>query len=235
MTQRILNAVPTPEAEITGEQRATLDLVTLPVRKIVGMIPPRQDQGGTGTCVAHAAYILYGHHFKAKYGRFPLIGEPEILRFYDMCVAVEGRTDPERAFGIFSVTAMRVMKGSGWPLADGKRGPRIKGYEYVGNGYQQVRQSIAQYDDPVYVAMSWDAAWMGLPPSRILKVPVGQMIGGHALGAFGYDDAHPVAREALALMNSWGRWSAKGNGMCYQRDEYTTDRWFEAWRVTGME
>ena len=237
MTQRILNQEPSPPGEIATEERAALPVrgAVIPSRIIVPMIPPRMDQGITGTCAAHAGYILYGHHYKQKYGRFPLIGEPEILKFYDLCKQVDGQPDPERVLGTYLLTVMRVMAGSGWPLADGTRGPRITGYEYVGNDYDDVRRSIATYNDPVLIGMSWDANWMGLPASRVLKQPVGQIIGGHAVGVFGYDDNHPIAGPALADMNSWGRWSAGGNGMCYQRDDYLPGRWVEAWRAKGIQ
>jgi hypothetical protein len=235
MTQRILNAERTPIAEIKTEPLVTLDrTLTLPTRVIVPMIPPLMDQGITGSCVAHAAYILYGHHYKQRYGRFPLIGEPEILKFYDLCKKVDGEPDPERIKGTYLLTALRVMAGSGWPLADGTRGPKITGYEYVGDDYMDVKRSIAQYNDPILFAIPWDANWISLPANRVLKRPVGQWIGAHAMADFGYDDNHAVAGEAYADRNSWGRWSSGGNGMAYIRDEYKQLWWLEAWRVKGI-
>lgn len=232
MTQRIFNVRPSPDAHIAETERVTLDLVTLPSRVVVPMIPPRMDQGIYGTCVAHMAYAVYSHHFKQRYGYFPKIGEPEILKFYDMCVAVEGRSDPDRQFGVFMSTAFRVMKGSGFPLADGKRGPKITGFQFVGNTYDEIKRSIAQYNDPVGVAMSWDAAWMRCPATKILRPPVGQDIGGHAITMFVYDDDYSIAGEAECFANSWGlRWGP--NGTAYLKDEYF-NRWIEAYRVTGM-
>ena len=235
MVQRILNAKPSPEAHIAETERATLDLVTtLPSRVVVPMIPPRMDQGVTGTCGAHMAYAVYGHHFKQKYGRFPAIGEPEILKFYDLCVAVEGGHDPERINGIFMTTAFRVMRGSGFPLADGKRGPHITGFQYVGNTYDEIRRSIALYNDPVGMALSWDAAWMRCPATKVLRPPVGQDIGGHAFAAFVYDDAYTTAGQVECNANSWGlNWGP--NGTFYLKDDYLNGRWVEAYRVTGIE
>ena len=232
MTQIIFNAKPTPASEIATEQRATLDLVTLPSRVVVPMIPPRMNQEG-GTCVAHQAYVLYSHHYKQKHGRFPAIGEPEILKFYDLCVQVEGGNDPYRQFGIFMVTAFRVMRGSGFPLANGKRGPKITGFEYVGATYDAIRRSLGQYNDPVGVAFDYDANWMACPANRILRPPVGHSVGGHAEGAFVYDDAYGLAGEVACLVNSWGKWGP--NGTAYIKDEYLAGRWVEAWRVTGIE
>lgn len=233
MTQRIFNVGPSPDAHIAETERATLDLVTLPSRVVVPMIPPRMDQGSTGTCVAHMAYVVYSHKFKEKYGYFPKIGEPEILRFYDMCVSVEGGHDPDRQFGIFLTTAFRVMRGSGFPLADGKRGPKATGFQYVGNSYTEVKRSIAQYNDPVGMATWWDAAWMSCPTSKVLRPPVGQDIGGHAFAAFVYDDAYGTAGEVECNVNSWGlRWGP--NGTFYLKDDYLVNRWVEAYRLTGI-
>jgi hypothetical protein len=200
----------------------------------VPMIPPRMDQGATGTCVAHMAAVLYMHHFKQKYGRFPAIGEPEILKFYDMCVAVEGGNDPYRQFGIWMTTAFRVMRGSGFPLADGKRGPHTTGFQVVGNTYDEIKRSLALYNDPVGMALSWDANWMSCPASKVLRPPVGQDIGGHAFAAFVYDDAYGTAGEVKGNVNSWGlHWGP--NGTFYLRDEYMVGRWVEAYRVTGID
>lgn len=234
MTQRILNAVATPPAEIKVEATTTLDrALPLPPRVIVPEIPLLVDQGGTGTCVAHAAYICYGHAYKAKYGHFPQILEREILKFYDLCKLVDHDPDPDRSHGTWLVTALRTMAGSGWPLADGTRGPQITGFEYVGNSYADVKLAIAQHGDPILYRVDWDANWMALPTSRILRAPVGHLIGGHAMADFGYDDRINLCSDADR--NSWGRWSPGGNGMCYFRGAYKENAGLEAWRVKGIE
>jgi len=232
MTQRIFNVEPSPEAQIAEEERATLDLVAWPSRVVVPMIPPRMNQQG-GTCVAHMAYVVYSHKYKEKYGRFPLIGEPEILKFYDLCLKVEGRSDPERMQGIYMTTAFRVMRGSGFPLADGTRGPKAAGFQFVGNTFGEIKRSIAQYNDPVGLALSWDANWMSCPTSKILRPPVGQIIGGHAFAAFVYDDNYSTAGPVECNVNSWGlHWGP--NGTFYLKDEYYGGRWVEAYRLTGI-
>jgi hypothetical protein len=234
VTQRILNVQPSPETHIAEAERAALDLVAIPSRVVVPMIPPRMDQGSTGTCVAHMAYVLYSHAYKQKYGRFPLIGTPEIFKFYDLCLRVEGRTDPERLFGLWMTTAFRVMKGSGYPLADGSRGPHTTGFQVVGNTYAEVKRAIAQYNDPVGMACTWDANWMVCPATKVLRPPVGQDIGGHAFAAFVYDDAYRTVGEVEGNANSWGLdWGP--NGTFYLRDEYMDGRWVEAYRLTGIE
>jgi C1A family cysteine protease len=83
------------------------------------------------------------------------------------------------------------------------------------------------------VALSWDAAWMRCPTSKILRPPVGQDIGGHAVGMFVYDDSYGVAGEVECLANSWSlNWGP--NGTAYLKDEYF-NRWVEAYRVTGIQ
>jgi hypothetical protein len=186
-----------------------------------------------GTCAAHMAYVLYSHKFKEKYGYFPKIGEPQILQFYDLCVKVEGRTDPDRMTGIWMTTAFRVMKGSGFPIVGG-RGPKATGFQLVGNTFDEIKRSIAQYNDPVGVALTWDANWMSCPTSKVLRPPVGQDIGGHAFAAFVYDDNYSVAGPVECNVNSWGlRWGP--NGTFYLKDEYYLGRWVEAYRITGIE
>jgi hypothetical protein len=236
VTQRILNAVPTPADEIKIEPVVTLDrALVMPPRLILPNIPPLQDQGATGTCVAHAAYVVYQHAHKSKYGRFAAIGEPEILRFYDLCKKVDGQPDPGRSMGTWLLTALRVMAGSGYPLANGTRGPRITGYEFVGDDYHDTRRAMAQYGSPILFRVDWDANWMYLPSSRIVKRPVGQIVGGHAMASFGYDDnLSGTTADADADRNSWGKWSVNGNGSCYFRSDWKIGHGLEAWRVIGI-
>jgi len=238
VTQRIFNVRPSPPDEIDREERATFTVeraaLDIPSgRTVVGMIPPRTDQGSLGTCIAHMSYVLYSHKFKEKYGRFPAIGIPEINAFYDLCVKVEGGYDPERTGGLWPVTAFRVMRGSGFPLAGGKRGPHITGFEYVGSTYADVRRSIVTFNDPVGVALSWDSAWMVCPTNKVLRPPVGQIIGGHGFAAFVRDDAYAGVGEVEGNVQSWGKWGP--NGTFYLRDDYLLDRWVEGWRIKGIE
>jgi len=231
--QRIFNAGPSPWQHIQDADPALLDRLTpLPSRVIVPRIPLLVDQDGTGTCVAHAAYILYGHAYKTKYGAFPAIGEQEILAFYDLCKKVDADPDPYRYKGTWLTTALRVMRGSGYPLANGARGPKIIGYEFVGYDADSIRRSLAQHQTPVMYRIDWDYTWLSLPPSRIMLTPSGHILGGHALSSFGYDDA--VAGGSDADRNSWGKWSSGGNGNCYFPYTMKEGHGLEAWRVTGI-
>lgn len=230
MVQRILNVGPTPQSEIKVETIVSLDrTLILPSRKLLTGIPLLVDQGSTGTCVAHAAYGLYNWWFKRKYGHFAPL---DIMAFYDLCKIVDHDPDPERTHGTLLLTALRTMAGSGYPFIGGGRGPKIIGYEYIGDNTADVKLALAQHSDPVLFRVDWDANWMTLPYSRILKAPVGQIIGGHAMYDYGYDDNINGASDIER--NSWGRWSTAGNGGCYMRDAYKDSHRLEAWRVTGI-
>jgi hypothetical protein len=232
VTQRILNARSTPEVEIVAESQATLDRITpLPSRLILSGIPPTQDQGTTGICVAEMAYGLYNWAYKRKYGKF---ADLDAYAFYDLCKLVDHDPDPDRWHGTTLLTALRVMAGSGFPLKNGARAPKIEGYEYVGSTSEDVQRAILTFGTPVGWRVNWDAQWFYLPRSRILKAPIGQIVGGHAMYTFGFDDSVNLGSDTDK--NSWGAWSVAGNGNCYFADRYKDrpEAGFEAWRVTGI-
>ena len=231
MTQRILNAEPTPIGEIRNEQPAPLDRLAsvTPGRVLLPNIPPVTDQGSEGTCVAHAAGGVYSWWYRQRYGKFPAIDQ---RAFYDLCKKIDGQPDPERMLGTYLLTALRVMRGSGYPLVGGGRGPKITGYLYVGSVFDDLQRAIDQMRSPVLFRLDWDANWMYLPASRIVKAPVGQYIGGHALYSIGFDDS--VNGESAIDRNSWGAWSSGGNGTCYFADRYKDTHGLEGWIVTGI-
>lgn len=235
MTQRILNAQPSPLDEIAKEEQAQLDrAATFPARIVLGGVPPARDQGNTGTCVAHAAYGLYAWWYKRKYGSFPAIGEEAILAFYDLCKRIDGDPDPGRTHGTTLLTALRVMKGSGFPLDGGGRGPKVSGYHYVGPKAHDGRLALAQFGSPILFALGWDANWFYLPTTHILKRPVGQIVGGHAMYDYGYDLG--VTTGCDISRNSWGPWSSDGFTGCYFAETYKDGPgyWYECWQVTGI-
>ncbi len=236
MPQRIFNVVPTPQEEIDKEDVAQLDRAAgFPARVILGFIPPTLDQIG-GTCVAHAAYVLYQHLYKRKYGHFAPITEKGVLAFYDLMKKVENDPDPDRTHGAYLLTAMRVMAGSGFPFDDGTRGPKITAYHYVGNKAHDGRLAIAQYGFPVLMGVPWDANWVYLPTTHILRPPVGQVIGGHAMGEIGYDlNVKPDLGGTNVDRNSWDGWSSDGFSSCYFPERYKDQAgWYECWQATGI-
>jgi hypothetical protein len=236
MPQRILNAQQSPVEEIAKEEQAQLDrAATFPDRIVLTGCPPTQDQQG-GTCVAHAAYFLYQWWYKRKYGHFAPITEPSILRFYDLMKQVDHQPDPQRIYGTSLLTAMRTLAGSGFPLDTGGRGPKITGYHYVGDKAHDGRLALAQFGSPIAFALGWDANWFYLPTSHILKAPVGQIVGGHAMAEYGYDLAARAPRKLDIDRNSWDGWSSDGFGSCYFDEAYKDDPayWYECWQVTGI-
>lgn len=235
MTQRIFNADPTPIGDISGEVAAPIDRAApLSPRKQILPVPARLDQGATGTCVAMAARMVYCHAFRLKYGKWPAIGVPEVFAFYHLVrQAVNAPPDPGMGQGLTLQWALRTMKGSGYPLASGKRGPKITGYEYVGSTTDDAQRAVDQFSVPVLYRLDWDANWLYLARNRVLKAPVGHTVGGHAMSGWGYDIE--VAGSSDIDANSWGKWSVDGSGMCYFPDAYKADRGLEIWRVVGIE
>lgn len=237
MPQRVMNVVPTPQEEIDKEEKAQLDRAAgFPVRVVLPFIPPVLDQQG-GTCVAHGAYVLYQQLYKTKYGHFAPITERGVLAFYDLMKKVENDPDPNRTHGAYLVTAMRVMAGSGFPFDNGTRGPKITGFHYVGNKAHDGRLALAQYRTPVLMGTGWDANWFYLPRTHILKAPVGQLVGGHAMGEIGYDlNVMPQLGGTDIDQNSWDGWCADGFGRCYFPESYKDrpDSWYEVWQATGI-
>lgn len=231
MTQRILNAPVSPAVEVAVEPIAKLDRGgAVPDRLVLPNVPPLVDQGQTGTCVAHAAYGVYNWAYRQRYGAFAKL---DIMAFYDLCKQVDHDPDPGRWHGTTLLTALRVMAGSGFPLVGGGRAPRIGGYHYIGDDWADVQYALEQYRQPIFWRVDWDANWMYLPRSRVLKAPVGQAIGGHALYTFGYDKS--VNQSADLDRNSWGPWSVAGNGSCYFADRFKThERSVEAWQITSI-
>lgn len=233
MTQRLLNALPSDPAEMAFEPLAQLDRAAPlpPGRYVAPMVPPVTDQGSEGTCVAHAAGNVYGHWYRRRYGRYPALDQ---RAFYTLVRrAVGAPPDPTFTQGLSLLWALRTMKGSGYPLADGSRGPRISGYALVGTVFDDLQRALWQTKSLVLARTDWDANWMWVSPStRIVKPPVGQIIGGHAVTFIGFDDA--VNGEAGILRNSWGLGWA-GNGTAYMADRYVDTHRLEGWIVTGIE
>lgn len=240
LRKRPIVAPPSPPEAFETARHASLERASATAlsRILLPGVPARIDQQG-GTCVAHAARIVYGWWYRKLTGRVAPIGEDATLRFYDLCKRVDGDVDPDRTHGTTLWTALRVMRGSGFPLDDGTRGPHIAGYEYVGNDATAVRASLVDHRSPVLWRIDFDQRWLYLPASRILRAPGGTIIGGHAMAAVGFDDTidAPGPIEGADIdANSWVPWSGYWGGICYFPGAYKTPaRGFEAWRVIGLD
>lgn len=201
----------------------------LPARFVVPGLGPVLNQGNTGTCGGHAGIGLRQFQEKRD-GKGVIPGDPFAL--YDLCRAVMGSPDPARRLGTTARTVLRVLKGSGTPLKDGRRIGGISTYWRVANGEAAIKQAILRHG-VVLVRCDWDAAWMRLPLTRVLRPPSGSLVGGHLFLLFGWNDA--VNGGSFLLRNSWGRWSSRGTGNAYMRY-----RWFlahrpEIWATTDVD
>lgn len=230
MTQRILNAEPSNPTEVAFEDRAPLAAAVPPGRFVLPGLPPVTDQGTDGTCVAHAVGNVVAWHHRRKYGTFP---DVDHRAFYTLIrKAVGAPPDPTFSQGLTLLWALRTAKGSGVPLIGGGRTPRITGFALAGLTFDEIQRAIWEHQSPAAIRTAWDANWFVLPVSRIVKPPVGQTVGGHALMTFGFDDqtaGRPL--ECAINRNSWGlAWRTS-----YHPDAYLDPRGIEGWLVSGIE
>lgn len=229
MTQRILNAQ--PSGLDARDYELVLDtLAPLPARFTWGGLGPVLDQGQTGTCVSHAGDgVRQWQEKRDGHGVIP--ADP--FKLYDLCKLVDGQPDPGRQYGTSLRTVLRVLKGSGTPLYGGGNGGKIATYYRIATVTDTIKRALIQHG-PILTATDWDANWMYLGSSHILKAPVGHMIGGHAFYLWGWDDH--VNGGSFLMRNSWGRdWStSKGTGNAYMAFRYWLDAQPESWYCTDV-
>lgn len=231
MTQRILNAEPSNPADIALEEQAPLDRVEPipPGRIVLPLVPAATDQGTDGTCVAHAVGGVYAWWYRQRHGVFPKLDQ---RAFYTLVRrAVGAPPDPTYSLGLTLLWALRTAKGSGYPLANGTRGPRITGFAYVGSHFDEIQRAIVQLRVPAVYRIDYDAQWFYLPANKILKPPIGQIVGGHAMYDFGFDDnVKGTGLECGIDRNSWGpEWAT-----VYFPDAYKDAAGLEGWIITGI-
>jgi len=229
---RILNALASPvdPRDLIHVPTAAALSAALASRVVkTGMGPPL-DQDGLPQCTTYAAVGLRQWHEKRdNHGVVPF--DPGVL--YGLVKGLEDREDGVFD-GAFLRDVLRIMKGSGTPLADGRRAGKIATYWRVADGTEAWRRALADPTlPPLYTRLDWDAAWMGLPLNRIMKPPVGRIVGGHAFLVFGYDDN--VAGGSFLIRNSWGRWSTAGSGNAYLPYWYLANRDPEAWIAVDVK
>jgi len=224
---RILNGDLSPEDD---RDFVFLDTaVELPARFVVKGSLPLYDQRNTGTCSAHAAAAIrvWQERLDGK-GIIPV----DIFRLYDLVkTIVDKRPDPLRVMGTHIRSVLRLLAGTGTPLKGTSQpgaGGKITTYWRV-YGENAMKQALMKYG-PLMARADWDAAWMYLPPNRILRAPLGRIVGGHIFVIYGWDDA-----RGWLIHNSWGRWSLAGTGNAYMRFAYFAARRPEAWATTDID
>ena len=210
-------------------------------------MPPIEDQGQLGTCVAHAtcAALEYIELQDIKAGKgliiFPGAKFGEISRlflYYNSC-AIDG--DPGQDNG---TTITSMMKGiAKWglcretlwpynPLMVGKQPPPkaykegvkhvvLSSYAINNMVMDQLKQCLA-VGFPFQFGVTIYASFMSDTCAKTgiipLPLPNEEPLGGHALCCVGYDDS----KNSFLVRNSWGPdWGEKG--YCWMNYKYLTN------------
>jgi C1A family cysteine protease len=113
---------------------------------------------------------------------------------------------------------------------NGGNGGKILAFYSIPLDIQAMKAALVK--GPLYVGLYWDAAWFKCPVTLMLRPPVGQIVGGHAVYLWGWDDN--ANGGSWLLRNSWGKPWDRGNGNAYMRYEWFADHAFEAWLTTDV-
>ena len=223
MTQRILNALPSPpDPRDYPHVAETVTLAALPSRWTWAGLGPVLDQGSSPECTAYSAVGIRQWHEKRDANGLVAFS-PSIL--YQRVKALELRETGYEWDGAYLRDVLRIMKGSGTPLTNGAQGGKIARYERVDLAVAPMKAALAA--GPLYVGLNWDAAWFRCPVTLMLAPPVGQIVGGHAVYVWGWDDT--ANGGSWLIRNSWGKPWDKGNGNAYLPYAHWATHAFEAW------
>ena len=231
MTQRLLNALPSPpdprdypHAPTSGAQKdALLSRFTL-----TGL-GPVLDQGSTPECTCYSA-VGWRQWQEKRDGHGVVPFAPDAL--YALVKALELKETGQQFDGAYLRDVLRILKGTGTPTASGAIDGKIATYVRVdATSIPAMKAALTQ--GPLYVALSWDANWFYLPTTKVLRNPLGQNAGGHAVYLWGWDD--DVNGGSWLLRNSWGKWSKGGNGNAYLAHRHFASHGWEAWLATDVK
>lgn len=223
MTQRILNVLPSPPDDRDYPHvPEPASAAALPSRYVLTGLGPVLDQGSSPMCVAYSA-VGFRQWQEKRDGNGVVPFSPPKL--YELVKALELRETGTDFDGAYPRDALRILKGSGTPLADGTRDGKIASYYRVDHN-SVAAMKAALHNGPLYVAMNWDAAWFYCPYNLILRNPIGQIVGGHAVYIWGWDDN--VNGGSWLIRNSWGKWSGR-NGNAYLAFRHFASHGFESW------
>jgi hypothetical protein len=175
-------------------------------------------------CGAYSAIgVRHFHEKRDGHGVVPF--SPPAL--YALVKDLERRETGLEFDGVYIRDVLRIMKGSGTPLQDGTRDGKISTYYRVPSGTAAFKAALFNSQVPLYFRIDWDRNWMSLPYNKVVKTPINDIIGGHALYIWGWDDN--VNGGSWLIRNSWGRWSTAGNGNAYLAYRFLANRNPEAW------
>lgn len=189
-----------------------LEAVALPARYRHVPMPTVLNQHTTPQCVAFSAaaeQMAFDIRDQKSWFTF------DEARFFTMIGGGPGGADVRVALG--------VRKASGYPTVghDDAGSHRIAAYYAVPRDVLSIKQAIFTFG-PLILATPWANSWFR-PVNGVLPAPSGGIAGGHALVAYGWDDA------GLLLRNSWGAaWGVAGDAFLPYSQIGTTWSWWRA-------
>lgn len=210
-------------------------------------LPPIRDQGEQGSCVGHA--IAQAIQYKrSAMGQEPLVMSPRFA--YYNARLIEGNTGTDAGAeirdGIKAVHKVGLCDEGSCPYDDTvvsqrpsplayRRAQRdiLRGYQRLNSAdIAEIKSSIVN-GDPVVFGFSTFENLDGeeVANTGLLTMPEGEMTGGHAVWAVGFDDAWDTGESdpgALWIANSWGnQWGAAGpngeRGYLWMPYQYATN------------
>ena len=121
--------------------------------------------------------------------------------------------------------ALGVRKATGYPTVgrNDAGSHRIAAYYTVPKDALSLKQAIYAFG-PLVFSTPWANSWFHPGANGVLPAPSGGLAGGHALVAYGWDDA-----KGLLLRNSWGAaWGVAGDAFLPYSQIGTTWSWWRA-------
>jgi C1A family cysteine protease len=230
----LLGAIPSPVDDRDYKLADHLDTAApLPSTFRLKLLAPPLNQGNTGRCVAFSGTGLRQQQERSN-GDWPKGWPPlDAEWLYEHAEAIDGiPTPPGPQRGTTIRAALQVLAKQGQPLT-GKLATagnfRIASYWAVQFTEDAIKRALVQYGG-VYVALRWDQSFFH-PLAGVIPAPSGQIVGGHVVWLFGYDDT--VAGGSALLRNSWGAsWGVRGNAYIPWR--YLTPLLHDAWSLADI-
>ena len=205
--------------------------------------PPIQNQGSLGSCVAWACVRAYRYAHR-KQGT-PDFDGSELFTYYN-ARAYQGWQDRDSGAylrdGIKALAQHGNAEESTWPYVIGLFGntPLLAAYDSaakhqatrylsVPNNEQAIKGVISGGYPVVFGIVVYQNFPMG-NGVRVIPMPQGQVVGGHAMAYVGYDDA----RQAYLVANSWGEsWGV--NGYAWLPYAYNAAQASDHWMIEAVE
>ncbi len=207
-------------------------------------MPPIQNQGSLGSCVAWACVRAY--RYVQRMSAFPDLDGSELFTYYG--ARVLGGFPANQDTGAYLRDGIKALAQNGnapeatWPynVSLFAEQPSVDAY---GNAtlHQATRYLAVQNMEPQVksVVASGYPLVFGIPIYQnfpqgngveTIPMPQGQVIGGHAMCVVGYDDA----RQAYLLANSWGpSWGV--SGFAWMPYAYFNSQASDLWMIETVE